>query len=119
VEDVVQYAVLIYERPGVTDPLSAEERQALTDEYMALHDDPRVVEGARLHSIEMTTTIRMHGGETLVTDGPFADTKEVFGGYYLLEADDLDAAIEIAERIPAVRLGGAIEIRPLMYRHPH
>jgi len=114
----VRYAVLIYEKPDVHDPLSPGERQALSDEYMAIHEDPRVVEGARLQPAEMTTTIRMQGGETLITDGPFADTKEVFGGYYLLEADDLDAAIEIAERIPAVRLGGAIEIRPLMYRHP-
>jgi hypothetical protein len=114
----VQYAVLIYEKPEASDPLGPEERQALSDEYMAIHEDPRVIEGARLQPVEMTTTVRMQGGETLITDGPFADTKEVFGGYYLLEADDLDAAIEIAERIPAARLGGAIEIRPLMYRHP-
>lgn len=114
----MRYAVLIYEKPDVYDPLSLGERQALSDEYMAIHEDPRVVEGARLQPAEMATTIRMQGGETLITDGPFADTKEVFGGYYLLEADDLDAAIEIAERIPAARLGGAIEIRPLMYRHP-
>jgi hypothetical protein len=114
----VQYAVLIYEKPGVNDPLSQGEREALSDEYIAIHEDPRVVDGARLQPAEMTTTIRMRGGEMLVTDGPFADTKEVFGGYYLLEADDIDAAIEIAERIPAVRLGGAIEIRPVMYRHP-
>ena len=114
----MQYAVLIYERPEAYDPLSPEERHALSDEYMALHDDPRVVEGARLQAVEMTTTVRMRGGETLITDGSFADTKEVFGGYYLLEADDLDSAIEIAARIPAARLGGAIEIRPLMYRHP-
>ncbi|MDR0358219.1 MAG: YciI family protein [bacterium] len=110
--------MLIYEKPGANDPLSPEEQQAVSDEYLAMHEDSRVVEGARLEPVEMTTTIRMRGGETLITDGPFADTKEVFGGYYLLEADDLDAAIEIAERIPAVRLGGAIEIRPLMYRHP-
>lgn len=117
-EDVTQYAILIYEKPGANDPLSPEEQQAVSDEYLAMHEDPRVVEGARLEPVEMTTTIRMRGGETLITDGPFADTKEVFGGYFLLEADDLDAAIEIAERIPAVRLGGAIEIRPLRYRHP-
>lgn len=114
----MQYAVLIYEKPEASDPLGPAERQALSDEYMAIHEDPRVIEGARLQPVEMTTTVRMQGGETLITDGPFADTKEVFGGYYLLEAGDLDAAIEIAERIPAARLGGAIEIRPLMYRHP-
>lgn len=114
----MQYAVLIYENPEADEPLSREEQQAISDEYLAIREDPRIVDGARLEPSEMTTTVRMQGGETLITDGPFADTKEVFGGYYLLEADDLDAAIEIAERIPAARLGGAIEIRPLMYRHP-
>ena len=113
----MQYAVLIYEKPDAYDPLTQEERQAVSNEYLAIREDPRIVDGARLEPAEMTTTVRMQGGETLITDGPFADTKEVFGGYYLLEADDLDAAIEIAERIPAARMGGAIEIRPLMYRH--
>jgi hypothetical protein len=113
----MQYAVLIYEKHGANDPLTPEEQQAVSDEYLAIREDPRIVDGARLEPVEMTTTVRMRGGETLITDGPFADTKEVFGGYYLLEADDLDAAIEIAERIPAARMGGAIEIRPLMYRH--
>ena len=56
----------------------------------------------------------MVDGESLITDGPFADTKEVFGGYYILTADNVDAALEIAHRIPAVRLGGAVEVRPMM-----
>ena len=60
------------------------------------------------------TTIRLADGKPLVTDGPFADTKEVFGGFYLLEADDLDEATEMAARIPVLRLGGTVEIRPLM-----
>ena len=60
------------------------------------------------------TTIRLADGKPLVTDGPFADTKEVFGGYYLYEADNLDQAIEMAARIPALRLGGTIEVRPVM-----
>ncbi|MBO0681619.1 MAG: hypothetical protein J2P45_00560 [Candidatus Dormibacteraeota bacterium] len=113
----MKYAVLIYEQPGADDRLSPEERQAVSDEYLAIREDPRIIDGVRLERVEMTTTIRIEDGETLITDGPFADTKEVFGGYYLVEADHLDAAIEIAERIPAARRGGAIEIRPLMYRH--
>lgn len=113
----MQYAVLIYEQPGADDRLSSAELQSVSDEYLAIREDPRIVDGVRLEPVEMTTTIRIEDGETLITDGPFADTKEVFGGYYLVETDDLDAAIEIAERIPAARRGGAIEIRPLMYRH--
>jgi hypothetical protein len=110
----MRYAVLIYEKRGTYDPLGPEERQALSAEYFAIRDDPRIVDGARLQPVDMATTVRMQGGETLITDGPFADTKEVFGGYYVLEADDLDAAIEIAARIPALRLGGAVEIRPVL-----
>jgi hypothetical protein len=60
--------------------------------------------------------VRVEGGRTLTTDGPFPESREVLGGYYLLEADDLDTAIEIAARIPAARLGGAIEVRPLVER---
>ncbi len=110
----MRYAVLIYEKPGAYDPLSPDERQLVSAEYLAIRDDPRIVGGARLQPAEMATTIRVQEGETLITDGPFADTKEVFGGYYLLEADDLDAAIEIAARIPAARLGGSVEIRPMI-----
>ena len=110
----MRYAVLIYERPGAYDPLSPEERQAVSAEYLAIRDDPRVVDGARLQPAEMATTVRVQEGGTLITDGPFADTKEVFGGYYLLSVDNLDAAIEIAERIPAARMGGSVEIRPML-----
>ena len=60
--------------------------------------------------------MRVQDGKALTTDGPFAETKEALGGYYLLEADDLDAAIELAARIPAARLGGAVEVRPLVER---
>ena len=83
-------------------------------EYLALRDDPRVVGGARLKPVETATTVRVTDGEPLITDGPFADTKEVFGGFYVLEADDLDGALEIAARIPAARLGGSVEVRPMV-----
>ena len=109
----MQYALLIYEAPGAYDGLSDEDRNALTDEYMALRRDERVVGGGRLQGIETATTVRVQDGQTLVADGPFAETKEVFGGYYLFEADNLDAAIELAARIPALRMNGSVEVRPL------
>jgi hypothetical protein len=112
-EEVVQYALLIYEAPGSYDGLSDEDREALTGEYMALRADERVVGGGRLQGIETATTVRVQEGQTLVADGPFAETKEVFGGYYLFEADNLDAAIELAARIPALRMNGSVEVRPL------
>jgi hypothetical protein len=114
----MRYALLIYERPGAYDGFDDEKRRAVTGEYLAIGADPRVVAGARLQPVDLATTVRMEEGETLVTDGPFADTKEVFGGFYLLEANDLDAAIEVAARIPAVRLGGVVEIRPLVELRP-
>ena len=110
----MQYALLIYEQPDAYAALSAEQRQALTGEYLTLQQDPRIVGGARLKPAETATTLRLSDGESLITDGPFADTKEVFGGYYLLEAEDVDAALDLARRIPAVRFGGAVEIRPLL-----
>ena len=73
-----------------------------------------MVDGARLKPVETATTVRVADGEALITDGPFADTKEVFGGFYVLEADDLDGALEIAARIPAARLGGSVEVRPMV-----
>jgi hypothetical protein len=73
-----------------------------------------MLSGAALQPVTTATTVRLADGKPLVTDGPFADTKEVFGGYYLYEADNLDQATEMAARIPALRLGGSIEVRPVM-----
>jgi len=109
----MHYALLIYERPEHYAGLSDEERQAMTEEYKAVFDTPGVVGSAHLQPTAMATTVRVADGETLVTDGPFADTKDVFGGYYIVEADDLDAAIAIAARVPAARMGGCVEIRPV------
>ena len=75
---------------------------------------PGVAGGAQLQPANTATTVRVQDGRTLTTDGPFAETKEELGGYYLLEADDIDTALEIAARIPAARLGGAIEVRPVV-----
>ena len=112
----MQYAMLIHAKPGYTDTLSEDEQKAMFAEYVALGDDPRTRGGAQLQPIETATTVRVQEGQTLTTDGPYADTKEVFVGYYVFEADDLDEAIELATRIPAARLGGAIEVRPLVER---
>jgi len=110
----MQYALLIYSKPGTLDALGPAEREALSAEYYALRDEPGMLGGAALQPVTTATTIRLADGKPLVTDGPFADTKEVFGGYYLYEADDLDQATEMAARIPVLRLGGTVEIRPLM-----
>jgi hypothetical protein len=112
----VQYAMLIHYEPGHTDGLSEDEFKAMFAEYTARRDDPGYIASAELQPIETATTVRVQDGQTLTTDGPFADTKEVFGGYYVFEADSLDEAIELAARIPAARLGGAIEVRPLVER---
>jgi hypothetical protein len=96
--------------------LPADEQQAIQEEYLAILQSPEVVGGEQLQPVETATTVRVENGETLLTDGPFVDAKEHLGGYCLVEADDLDAALEIAARIPAARMGGAIEVRPLVER---
>jgi hypothetical protein len=108
----VKYALLIYSPAGVTMGLDPD----VTAEYMALRDDPACLGGGELQAVETATTIRVQDGETLTTDGPFAETKEVFGGYYIFDVTDLDAAIELAGRIPAARMGGSVEVRPLAER---
>jgi len=110
----MQYALLIYSQPEVTEALSQDEREAVHREYMELRDLPGMIGGASLHPVQTATTVRVVDDSVLVTDGPFADTKEIFAGFYLLEADDLDRATEIAARIPAARLSGSVEIRPVV-----
>ncbi|MBF8185947.1 hypothetical protein ITP53_09350 [Nonomuraea sp. K274] len=112
----MQYALMIYNESGYFEALSDAERDAVYAEYFALADDERLVSGAQLQPAETATSVRVAGGRTLMTDGPFADTKEVLGGFFLIEAANLDEAIELAERIPAARLGGAVEIRPVVRR---
>jgi hypothetical protein len=114
-EPVMQYALLIYTKPGSHESLGTEEYESVHREYLAIREVPGVVGGAELHPVETATTLRVTGDQLLVTDGPFADTKEIFGGFYLLEADDLDRATEVAARIPALRLGGSVEIRPIAH----
>jgi hypothetical protein len=96
------------------EALRPEEQQAVWRDYQAVSQTPGVTPGLQLASPETSTTVRVQDGRTLTTDGPFVETKEALGGYLIFEADDLDAAIELASRIPAARLGGAVEVRPIV-----
>ena len=98
------------------DRMPEDERQALVEEYLAIGRSPEVIGGQQLQPIETATTVRVENGETLLTDGPFVDAKEHVGGFCLVQADDLDAALDIAARMPAARMGGAVEVRPLVER---
>jgi hypothetical protein len=93
--------------------LSDDEKGAIYAAYKALNETPGFTGGVQMQPPETATTVRVQDGKTLTTDGPFAEIKEAIGGYCFFEADDLDAAIELAARIPAASLGGAIEVRPI------
>jgi hypothetical protein len=112
--NVMKYALLIYSKPGSHEALSEDDYRAAFGEYMAISNDSRCLDGAQLQPVETATTIRVQDGRMLTTDGPYADTKEVFGGYFVYEAGNIDEAIEVAGRIPAARLGGAVEVRPVV-----
>jgi hypothetical protein len=119
----MKYMLLIHQgdTPTPRDPdawakLSEDEQQAVFADYMAINQTEGVSPGAQLDGPETATTVRVEDGKTLTTDGPFAEIKEAIGGFLFFEADDLDAAIELAARIPAARLGGAIEVRPVVER---
>ncbi len=110
----MKYAVLIYTKPGEFESLDPEERESTSREYFAIRDHPGCVDGAQLQPVETATTVRVQDGRTLTTDGPFADTKEVFAGYYVFELGNLDDALEVAARVPAARMGGSVEVRPIV-----
>jgi hypothetical protein len=112
----MQYLLLIYSSNEGRASLSDDERNAMYEEYAKVGAHPGVRGGAELQPATTATTVRVRNDETLTTDGPFSDTKEVLGGYFLLEADDLDEAIELAAQIPAARSGGAVEVRPIVER---
>jgi hypothetical protein len=116
----MKYMLLIHQGttplPGSEewDSLSAEEKGAVYGAYKAVNETPGVSPGERMQPPEAATTVRVKDGRTLTTDGPFVELKDAIGGYLFLEADDLDAAIELASIIPAARMGGGIEVRPLV-----
>jgi hypothetical protein len=102
------------EDPAAWASLSQEEQKAIYADYQAVSRTPGVTPGRHMQGPEMATTVRVQGGKTIVTDGPYVEMKEALGGYLFFEAEDLDAAIALAARIPAARLGGAVEVRPLV-----
>ena len=116
----MQYLLLIHQgdtptpdKPDEWARLSEDDQKAVYSDYQAVNQTPGVTPGLWLESPAMATTVRVQDGKTLTTDGPFVAVKEALGGYLVFEADNLDAAIELASRIPAARLGGAIEVRPI------
>jgi hypothetical protein len=119
----MKYLLMIHQgdAPTPRDPeawakLSEDEQRAVYADYQAINQTPGVTPGLELQPAESATTVRVEDGSTLTTDGPFVTVKEALAGWLVYEADDLDAAIELAARIPAARLGGAIEVRPLVER---
>ena len=117
----MKYMLLIHQGDAPTpyDPeawerLSEDQRNEVYTAYGAINQTPGVSPGLQMQPPETATTVRVQDGRTLTTDGPFVTLKEALGGYLFFEADDLDAAIELASRIPAARLGGAVEIRPVV-----
>jgi hypothetical protein len=120
-EEAMKYMLLIHQgttptprSPDEWAKLSEEEQKAVYANYQAINNTPGVTPGLQLQEPETATTVRVQDGKTLITDGPFVEMKEALGGYLLYEAEDLDAAIELASRIPAARMGGAIEVRPIV-----
>jgi hypothetical protein len=114
----MKYLLQIY--PGSAaeeyERLSEHEQNALVGEYVAVGRSPGVIGGEQLQPTETATTVRVQNGQTLLTDGPFVDAKEHLGGFFVVDADDIDAALDIAARIPAARMGGAVEVRPVVER---
>ena len=115
----MQYMLLIYGDEQRWESVAREDLEAVYAEYGRFTDDLReqgkLVSADELQPTATATSVRVRDEETLVTDGPFADTKEVLGGYYLIEAESLDEAIEWAARIPSAR-DGVIEVRPVVMR---
>ena len=119
----MRYMLLIHQgttptpySPDAWAQLSEEEQKAVFRDYQAINQTPGVTPGLQLESAETATTVRVEDGKTLTTDGPFVAVKEALGGYLFFEADDLDAALELAARVPAARMGGAVEVRPVVER---
>ena|SRR5919206_1804792 len=115
----MQYLLLIYGDEGRWESMSEEEREGRLEEYGALIRDltaqGKWIGGNQLQSTETATTVRVRGDDVMTTDGPFAETKETLGGYFLIEADSLDEALEWAARIPNAR-DGMVEVRPVVMR---
>jgi hypothetical protein len=122
-EEAMKYMLLIHQGDAPTPyspedwaRLSADEQNEVFAAYGAINQTPGVSPGVQMQPPETATTVRVENGRTLTTDGPFVAVKEALGGFFFFDADDLDAAIELASRVPAARMGGAVEVRPVMER---
>ena len=115
----MKFMLLIHQGTTPTPPseawerLSEDEKNEVYAAYRALNETPGVTPGLGLQPPATAKTVRVKNGKTLKTDGPFAETKEAINGYLIFEANDIDAAVELAARIPAARMGGAVEVRPV------
>ncbi|MDX6486642.1 MAG: hypothetical protein QOF43_1795 [Gaiellaceae bacterium] len=113
----MKYAVLLFDDPAAWANVGESELASLHAEYMAVSDEPESYGGAQLQPASTAKTLRMRDGRPLVTDGPFTETKEILSGFYLIDAESEARALELAAKIPTVsRMGGAIEVRPLVER---
>ena len=114
----MQYLLLIYDDEKKFETMSQADQQAFSAEYgsftQAIKTSGHFRSGEALQPISTATTVRVKDGKAMTTDGPFAETREQLGGFYLIEAANLDDAIQVAAKIPSTRVGGCIEIRPIM-----
>lgn len=113
----MRYMLLIYGDPTLAESMTPEEGQKVMADYFAftqsIVESGEMVSGEPLQGVETATTVRVRGGRAASTDGPFAETKEVLGGFYVVDCKDLDRALELAARIPGAQ-AGSIEVRPIM-----
>lgn len=109
----MRYALFVYDAPGSLEPLGERERQQVHDEFVAVSALPAIV-GHRLQPSHTAITLSIEGGTVSTDAGPHADPRRELIGFYVLEADDVDRALEVATRIPTARLGGAIQVHPLV-----
>lgn len=118
----MRYMMLIYQDEKLRERMSEQEKGAIFKQYgeftQSIRQSGAFLAGDPLQPTTTATTVRGKNGKTITTDGPFAETKEQLGGYYIVEAKNLDEAIAIAGRIPSVRVGGSIEVRPIMEMGP-
>ena len=110
----MKYMLLVYDDPASWTDIGEDEMKSLYADYAAVAQDPATVHSAQLTPVNTAKTVRVNGGGTLATDGPFAETKEHLGGYYLVDTDSIDDAVALAAKIPSARLGGSVEVRPVV-----
>jgi hypothetical protein len=108
----MQFVLVIYPGGPETEPVSEEEQKAAYADYAALNEMENVTGGPPLGLAENATTVRVENGSAVTAEGPYLDLKSAVGGFLVVEAEDLDAAVAIAARVPQARMGGAVEVRP-------